>query len=304
MTLRRLISCLSFALWIAVAYAGPARPGVHLYSQPDGTKISITIHGDEFGHWATDASGSVLELDARGFYRKSSRNIRQAAARRQVPARGAYLTTGERHIPVVLVEFDDVYFSFDDIAEKFDNLLNMEGYSDNEATGSVRDYYVENSHGLFTPVFDVLQPVRLEKNMSAYGGNTVSGMDKAPEMALYEACLLLDESTDFSQYDQDDDGIVDMVLFYFAGYDEAQYGPAEAIWSHQENIQNLPNTVARNALFDGKLLGRYFCASELEGSTGTTFTGIGSTCPEFAHSMGLPDFYYTDNTANGLAGGM
>lgn len=304
MTLRRLISCLSFALWGAVAYAGPARPGVHLYSQPDGTKISITIHGDEFGHWATDASGSVLELDARGFYRKSSRNFRKAAARRQVPARGAYLTTGERHIPVVLVEFDDVYFSFDDIAEKFDNLLNMEGYSDNEATGSVRDYYVENSHGLFTPVFDVLQPVRLEKNMSAYGGNTVSGMDKAPEMALYEACLLLDESTDFSQYDQDDDGIVDMVLFYFAGYDEAQYGPAEAIWSHQENIQNLPNTVARNALFDGKLLGRYFCASELEGSTGTTFTGIGSTCHEFAHSLGLPDFYDTDNTANGLAGGM
>lgn len=309
MTLRRLILCLAAMLSAAVAYAGPARPGVHLYTQPDGSRISITIHGDEFCHWATDASSSVLELDARGFYRKSSISKRtmaqrSAEARRPSAPRKAYLTTGERHIPVVLVEFADVFFSFDDIADKFDRLLNQEGYSDNEATGSVRDFYVDNSRGLFTPVFDILEPVRLEKNMAAYGGNTVGGKDKAPELALYEACLLLDESADFSQYDQDDDGQVDMVLFYFAGYDEAEYGPADAIWSHQASVQESANTVVKKAVFDGKLLGRYFCTSELTGNSGTVFKGIGSTCHEFAHSLGLPDFYDTDNAANGLAGGM
>lgn len=302
MTLRRFILCLAATLIAAAAYAGPARPGTRMYLQPDGSKILISIHGDEHGHWATDASGSVLELDSKGFYRKSS--LSRIPSPGRMPARGTCLTTGEMHIPVVLVEFADVFFSFDDIAVQFDNMLNKEGYSDHGATGSVRDYYVENSHGRFTPVFDVLEPVRLEKNMAAYGANTISGADKAPELALYEACLILDESTDFSQYDQDGDGIVDMVLYYFAGYDEAKYGPADAIWSHQNDIQNLPNMVVRNALFDGKLLGRYVCSSELDGNDGTIFTGIGSTCHEFAHMLGLPDFYDTDNSANGMVGGM
>lgn len=305
MTLRRVILCVAAMLVAAVANAGPARPGVHRYRQPDGTWISVTLHGDESGHWATDASGAVLEVDQKGFYRKSSnRKPSSFSTARPAPTRKAYLTTGERHIPVVLVEFDDVFFSFDDISLRFDAMLNQEGYSDGGASGSVRDYYVENSHGLFTPVFDVLEPVRLEKSMAAYGANTSSGVDKAPEMALYEACLLLDESTDFSQYDQDGDGTLDMVLFYFAGYDESESGPADAIWSHQANIQDLQNTLVKKALFDGKLLGRYVCTSELSGNTGTSFKGIGSTCHEFAHSLGLPDFYDTDNSANGIVGGM
>lgn len=305
MTLRRVILCVAAMLAAAVANAGPARPGVHRYRQPDGTWISVTLHGDESGHWATDASGAVLEADQKGFYRKSSnRKPSSFSTARPAPARKAYLTTGERHIPVILVEFADVFFSFDDVSARFDAMLNLTGYSDNGATGSVRDYYVENSRGLFTPVFDVLEPVRLEKSMAAYGANTSSGVDKAPEMALYEACLLLDESTDFSEYDQDDDGTLDMVLFYFAGYDESESGPADAIWSHQANIQNLPNTLVKKAVFDGKLLGRYFCTSELNGNTGTSFKGIGSTCHEFAHSLGLPDFYDTDNSAHGFVGGM
>ena len=304
MMLRRLIPCFAAMLLAAVAYAGPARPGVHPYLQPDGSKLRIRIHGDEHGHWATDASGNVLELDSKGFYRKTSRNIKPTAInRRQAPSK-AYMTTGERHIPVVLVEFADVFFSFDNVAEMFDNLLNQEGYSDFGATGSVRDFYVENSLGLFTPVFDVLEPVRLENNMAAYGGNTVAGVDRAPELALYEACLALDESTDFSVYDQDDDGIVDMILFYFAGYDEAEYGPADAIWSQQSSVQESSNVTVRKALFDDKLLGRYFCTSELTGNSGTNFKGIGTTCHEFAHSLGLPDLYDTDNSQNGLAGGL
>lgn len=306
MTLRRLILTVAAVLMTAAAVAGPARPGVHLYRQPDGTTISITIHGDESCHWATDASGAVLTLDRKGFYRKAESAKRTSWAQRRtrqaVPAK-AYMTTGERHIPVVLVEFADVFFSFDDIQDQFQRMLNQEGYSDHDATGSVRDFYVENSHGLFTPVFDVLEPVRLEKNMASYGAN-VSGVDRAPELALFEACSLLNETTDFSIYDEDEDGEVDMILFYYAGYDEAEYGPADAIWSHQASVQESANSIVKKPVFDGKALGRYFCTSELTGNVGVNFKGIGSTCHEFAHSLGLPDFYDTDGTVNGLAGGL
>lgn len=308
MTRRSLISFL-FAMLVAVtAYAGPARPGVHQFIQPDGTTISITLHGDEFRHWAADASGNLLETDSKGFYRKATpgrRNIQASPMRRRSSAPApAFETTGERHIPVILVEYADVSFSFEQVGEMFGRMLNQEGYAEYGATGSVRDYYTENSLGLFTPVFDIYGPVRLERNMAAYGGNNSLGEDKAPEMALCEACGLLDGSIDFTAYDSDLDDEVDLVIFYFAGYDEAEYGPSDAIWSHQWNVRETENVIARNARFDGKSLGRYFCTSELSGNKGRIFKGIGSTCHEFGHSLGLPDLYDTDGTENGYAGGM
>lgn len=304
---RLVISVLMMVLAAAGSFARPARPGAFMYRQPDGSKIAITLHGDEFGHYATDAQGRVLELDANGFYRISASGIpairRNSPVRRRVRYNGPYLSTGERHIPVVLVEFADVHFSFENVHEMFDALLNQEGYAYEGAVGSVRDYYMENSHGAFVPVFDVMPPVRLEKNMAAYGAN-VNDFDKAPELALYEACMFLDADIDFSQYDQDEDGEIDMILYYFAGYDEADYGPADAIWSHQWSCRESTNSVVTSAKFDGLYLGRYFCTSELSGNTGARFTGIGATCHEFAHSIGLPDFYDSDGTDNGLAGGM
>lgn len=307
MTRRTLISFVCMLLAVC-ALAKPPRRGLNQYRQPDGSLISITLHGDEFSHYATDASGNCLELDANGFYRIASFGPRKNSVSQHVRSnagkRGAYLTTGERHIPVLLIEFADVQFSFENPQEMFWNLLNQEGYAYEGATGSVRDYYMENSGGQFIPVFDVLEPVRLEKGISTYGGNTVQGNDRAPELALYEACLALDEKVDFSVYDMDEDHEIDLILYFFAGYDEAEYGPADAIWSHQWSAQESPLRLVTRAQFDGKKLGRYICSSELSGNTGAVLTGIGTTCHEFAHALGLPDFYDTNGSEDGVAGGM
>ena len=307
---RAVISVMMMVLAVASAFAKPARPGVLTYRQPDGSTIRIQLHGDEFGHYATDESGRTLELDANGFYRISAASgpmsitRRNAISKRSRARRNSFITTGEKHVLVLLIEFADVHFSYDNVQEMFDNLLNGEGYDYEGSTGSVRDYYIENSHGQFIPYFDVMEPVRLEKDMAVYGANSSTGDDKAPELAFYEACLALDEQVDFSAYDQDEDGEVDMVLYYFAGYDEAEGAPSDAIWSHQWTVRESSNRSAKSAKFDGKLLGTYFCTSELSGNIGTRFTGIGSTCHEFAHSLGLPDFYDTDGGSNGLAGGL
>ena len=194
------------------------------------------------------------------------------------------LTHGTRHIPVFLVQFKDLSFTVENPAEAFAALLNERGYSADGGTGSVQDFYYDNSKGHFTPVFDVFGPVTLSRNMAYY--------DSRAGEALIEAAKQLDESVDFSIYDADNDGYVDMSLFYYAGYNEAEGGPTDSIWPHQ-------GYVSSEDTLDGLHLGTYFCTSELKGSEGSNMCGIGTTCHEFGHSLGLPDFYDTDYEANG-----
>ena len=300
------------------ASAVPARPGTFKYTQPDGTVIELRRHGDEFFHWTTrSADGQVMKLGADGFWRPGTLDVaaRQAARmkRRQVNEFRAAtrrsngglrthnqdpMTHGTRHIPVLLVQFSDLSFKISDPAGSFDKLLNQQGYSANGATGSVRDFYYDNSVGEFEPVFDVFGPVTLSKTMSYYGKNDDSGEDLGnAAYAVAEAAKLLDNEIDFSNYDTDGDGVVDMILMYYAGYNEAEYGPEESIWPHQWNVD--AKTVAT---LDGKRLSAYFCTSELRGKSGTNMCGIGTTCHEFGHSLGLPDFYDTDYEDNGECG--
>lgn len=212
---------------------------------------------------------------------------------------------GSVRIPVIVLEFSDVKLSLDDPAGHFSKMLGEKGYSEYGATGSVKDYFLENSHGFFNPEFDVYGPVTLDKKMSAYGKdimkNGVRVDDTAPEKALLDACKLLDETVDFSVYDNDGDGIIDLCIFYFAGYDQAEGGPADAIWSHHWDAGE---DVVEDSVFDGVRVGPYFCASELKDGKGSQPTGIGSSCHELAHALGLPDFYDVNGASDGLAGGL
>ncbi len=292
--------------------AVPARPGAIKATQPDGTTITIFRHGDEFGHWTTDAQGRLVRKDADGWWRPVSGSVqavrRQAAARRARANRARsrraaeqHIALGEKHFLVVLVQFYDTKFTVSNPKTAFSNLLNQQGYAENGGKGSARDFYYDNSHGKFTPVFDVYGPVTLENDLAHYGGNVdgIEGNDKAPEEAVKEACELLDGEVDFSKFDNDGDGDVDLVFMYYAGYGEADSDDEDAIWPHQWEL-----TSADIALkLDGKTIDHYACTNELEGY-GTyegKMCGIGTACHEFGHAMGLPDFYDTDYDTNGEA---
>ena len=213
---------------------------------------------------------------------------------------GAQPREGEVHIPVILLEFSDVHFSRENPEEHFTELLN--------GPLSVRDYFQDNSGGLFAPVFDIYGPVSLDKKMSWYGKDLYSSGvridDMRPEQALLDACTRLDDDVDFSVYDYDADGIIDLCIYYFAGYDQAQGGPADALWAHHWNIQDSKEEALREISFDGVKAGAYFCGSELSGSSGTKPSGIGPTCHELGHTLGLPDFYDVNGSADGFAGGL
>lgn len=218
----------------------------------------------------------------------------------QVPAEPRY--------PVVLVQFRDQHFSLESPTTIIADMLSKHGFNYDNATGSVLDYYNDNLNGAFRPSFEVLGLVELEGRMQDYGKdvfeNGVRVGDKAPEKALIQACEQLDAEVDFSRYDSDADGVLDLLVMVFAGYDQAAGGKADALWAHQWNVQDCPDETLTQAAFDGVRLGQYIATPELAGSDGHHLNGIGSLCHELGHFLGLPDFYDTDFAAGGNAGGV
>jgi M6 family metalloprotease-like protein len=304
-----LLTLIALVAGLLPLQAVPARPGLYIRTQPDGTKIVLRQHGDEFAHWLTDAFGRIVREDADGFYRPVSGTeaeqlrrgapARRAAARTRRAAKARqHIAVGQKHFLVILVEFSNKEFSTStDPKAAFTALMNEEGYSVTGGTGSARDFYRDNSHGAFDPVFDVFGPVKLENPFYYYGGNDYSGNDKAAEDAVIEGCIALDEEIDFTRYDNDGDGEVDMVFMYYAGKGEADGGTSNTIWPHQYEI----SSCGKSLTLDGVKIDSYACTNEVVGGGELEgkMCGIGTACHEFAHAMGLPDFYDVDYGSNG-----
>lgn len=232
--------------------------------------------------------------------------------------------TGSPKALVILADFKDVPFKHDDntTMEIFDQYLNAVDARPTHASdatlskniGSVAKYFYDMSYGSFTPQFDVGAVVHLSENMSVYGEDweDTNGRSHSSRMDLFipEVCELAhDAGVDFSQYDENDDGYVDLVYVIFAGYGQSFNGvPAETIWPQSGTPKKYPSGSDMTSFceLDGKKVYRYGVHSELNFSP--TFTteyfndnpqinGIGLFCHEFSHCMGLPDFYPTTKTA-------
>ena len=304
--MKKLFALLAVALICFSAFSIPAKRGFVRYSQPDGTVIFLQKHGDEFCHWVTNTAGQVVEKDADGYWRPATNvsllQSRKAAARSKRIARtvqhksGEHIAFGQKRFLVILVEFQDLKFSSETAGQDFNNMMNQFGYSDNGGTGSAREYYYDNSHGSFEPIFDVFGPVTLDNNMAYYGANDASGYDQHPELAVKEGCEKLDDQIDFSLYDDDKDGSVDLVYVYYAGYGEADYGEEDTIWPHQWEL----TSAGISLILDGMTVSTYSCSNELGRDAGYNpcMCGIGTACHEFGHAIGLPDFYDTDYEDN------
>lgn len=197
---------------------------------------------------------------------------------------------GQKRGLVILVEFKDKKFVSQTAQQDFNRLLNEPNYNEKKgayrATGSAKDYFKASSNNIFDPTFDVVGPYTLSQNVDYYGGNdNLYGRDMRPREMIREACVLADNDVDFSNYDTDNNGEVDMVFVYYAGGNEAEGGGDATIWPHKWQL-NRPY-----ASHDGKTVKIYACSSEL--NIHKVMCGIGTFCHEFSHVLGLPDFYNT-----------
>ena len=308
--MKKILTTLLLVLSVSVmALAVPAYPGKYKYTQPDGSVLVLQNHGDEYFSWTTDESGRIVEIGEDGFFRPVDPALHKArlrkASKNAIDRRGMWASYdnhpatnfGDQNILCILVEFpgltdvseDDIVFTSATPEADFSKMLNQVGYSANGAIGSVYDYYYDNSEGQYRPHFDVFGPVMLSNPVTYY---FVKGSTNRISQAIKEAydSLKSDPTLDINKYDNDNDGDIDMVLLYFAGYNQAEGAP-NTIWPHQSN--------GNFGTIGSKSFNRYFCTSELRGTEGANMCSIGTTCHEFAHSLGLPDFYDTDYEESG-----
>lgn len=260
------------------------------------------MHGDEYSNWVTrESDGAVVVRDSRGYYREPEGQILTRASVSAPYTRGGVksgtvpsFAIGEHKFLVILVEFSDLKFSVEDIANAYDSQLNSAGYSNNGAVGSARDYFIDNSSGKFSPAFDVYGPVCLPSSYKYYGGDLNGKNDVNSAAGFADACRILDDRIDYSKYDEDGDGIVDNIYFVFAGGSQASGAGENHIWPHSSSFINT------DFYLDGKRLGRYACGEELNISgSEPVLCGIGTFCHEFCHVLGLMDEYDVDYEEHG-----
>ena len=199
--------------------------------------------------------------------------------------------TGSPKALVILAEFADTTFTIQNTKQVFTNYLMNEGhfsetaYAQNRNYKGVRGYFKDCSYGKFTPTFDVVGPVKLPKPQTYYG----AGNDNIAEL-MTDACNAVDNEVDFSQYDANGDGLVDLVYIIYAGHSANYRGNASTdIWPKS-------GTTILSKTFDGKSIRRYGVSNELAGRENKkkekeTINGIGLFCHEFSHTLGLPDIY-------------
>ncbi len=194
--------------------------------------------------------------------------------------------TGTKKVLCVLIGFQDRAFS--KTQWQLNNLMNQSGYN---STGSVKDFYLENSYGQLNLDVTVVGPYVADFNMAFYGANNTAGDDSNPQALIVEALQKANPSVNYADFDNDGDGKVDGVHVIFAGFDEAAGASPNSIWSHRWSINGIT--------LDGKLITDYSCSSELRSYYGSTICGIGTACHEMGHVFGAGDFYDIDYESNG-----
>ena len=277
--------------------------GYYVYAQLQNNRLTPTdrIARNQAERTANDMS--FLEATGKMLIEKAN-NEGARKSRRKVATKESDSYYKNFRGLVILVNFSDRKFSRSDAHSVYDHMfndVNYKGYKNENGTsnrygsmfiGGVRDYFAQNSMGKFAPQFDVVGPVDVDMKST-----DVEGTGNA-WVVFAQAIANLSSTVDFSKYDADGDGLVDMMYFIVAGYGANYSGNSGAyLWPHKWSLEyvDIPR-------YNGKRMGKYACSVELygwESNNQTILDGIGTVCHEFSHVLGLPDEYDTDYEAGG-----
>lgn len=208
---------------------------------------------------------------------------------------GKTLSATTRQALVILVDFsDNVADEINYPASHYSDLLFSVG---TYPTGSMRDFYLENSYGNFTVTGEITAWLRMPETYAyyVYGLRGIYGdYPHNCQKMVEDAVEAADPYVDFSEYDNDgpdgipnsgdDDGYVDALFVVHAGRGYEQTGDPNDIHSH-----------AWGTSYDVPVDGVYVSSYSTEPEDGK----IGVFSHEFGHVLGCPDLYDYDYDSRG-----
>ena len=263
----------------------------------DGTLYSTGVLAHEPSMRTIKEISAIKAQNAKAFYNSMETQAKANKVRREpmTPDNSLLPSLGKHKIPVILVEFSDVEFSVENPKATFDKYLNGKELFNKETDpemgqnyASVAKYFKDMSFGKFEPEFEVYGPVNLGKPLATYGAG-YSSQEKMG-LLLTDACTAVDDEVDFTQYDSNDDGNIDLIYIIYAGFSQSIAGNSTDCIHPKSGYLSLAKS------FDGMDVKRYGVNNELNGTpadqaNGPIINGIGLFCHEFSHCMGLPDLY-------------
>ena len=307
--------CLSAWLVAVTCVAVPAKKGFwKAITLKDGTTVQAQLRGDEHLHfWETpDGKRYLVESETGRYIPADMDKLRQKANARKARVSQARaqrrVRIGGNHDPyigkkkglIILTQFKGQTFESGHDKSLYNEITNSPGFSRLGFNGSVHDYFLDQSDGKFDLTFDVVGPVTLSNTNSYYGQNGSDGGDLRPVYMIVEACRLVQDQVNFSDYDWDGDGEVDQVVVLYNGLGEAAGGDENTVWPHEYKISYSPVNNYRPLTLDGVRIDTYACCAEKTvygynefGQMEYGISGIGTFCHEFSHCLGLPDMYDT-----------
>ena len=263
----------------------------------DGTLYSTGVLAHEPSMRTIKEISAIKAQNAKAFYNSMETQAKANKVRREpmTPDNSLLPSLGKHKIPVILVEFSDVEFSVENPKATFDKYLNGKELFNKETDpemgqnyASVAKYFKDMSFGKFEPEFEVYGPVNLGKPLATYGAGYSS--EENMGLLLTDACTAVDDEVDFTQYDSNDDGNIELIYIIYAGFSQSIAGNSTDCIHPKSGYLSLAKS------FDGMDVKRYGVNNELNGTpadqaNGPIINGIGLFCHEFSHCMGLPDLY-------------
>lgn len=317
-------------------YAVSACPDVAKVAQPDGSTLTLALHGDEWFNFYTTTDGYSVVKDSDGYFKYAllenntlvassvqahdmakrsaaeqawigqelqsmlmpdAKSISALRSKRKLHGNTGHYDYKNFRGLVILVAYNDCDFVYDDAQSLFNGMINE------------HDYEGFMSNATFPELIPYTGSVR-DYFYDASAGEFDPVFDVVGPVNI-----------DYSQYDINQTSNAQTImtaaldaadsLVNYKDYDRDGDGTVDMVFflfagggsnfSGNDSRLLWPHASSiQSKVLDGVSFGRYACSTELYGRPQSTIIdGIGTICHEFSHVLGVADLYDTDGTGSG-----